>query len=48
MLNNLYFQGNGSIETLDLSDNDMGPQGAEYLADTLRENTFIKNLVSYA
>lgn len=36
--------GNGSIETLDLSDNDMGPRGAEYLADTLRENTFIRTL----
>ncbi|XP_045204099.1 leucine-rich repeat-containing protein 74A-like isoform X2 [Mercenaria mercenaria] len=36
--------GNGSIETLDLSDNDMGPKGTEYLADALRENTFIRNL----
>jgi Ran GTPase-activating protein (RanGAP) involved in mRNA processing and transport len=43
----LYFQQvNGSVETLDLSDNDMGEKGAEYLADALRENTFVRSLVS--
>ena len=41
----IYHQGNGSIETLDLSDNDMGTRGAEYLSDALRENTFIRSLV---
>lgn len=38
-------QGNSSVEVLDVSDNDIGPTGAEYLAETLRENTFIKSLV---
>ena len=34
------------MQTLDLSDNDMGPQGAEYIADMLKENYFVVNLVS--
>lgn len=36
--------GNSSIETLDLTDNDIGKKGIEYLVDMFRENTFIKNL----
>ncbi|XP_045204097.2 leucine-rich repeat-containing protein 74B-like isoform X2 [Mercenaria mercenaria] len=36
--------GNSTIETLDLSDNDMGPLGAKYIADAMKENTFITNL----
>ena len=41
------FQGNSCIQTLDLTDNNMGPKGAEYIADALKENTFITNLVSF-
>ncbi|KAH3830279.1 hypothetical protein DPMN_103520 [Dreissena polymorpha] len=36
--------GNSSLETLDLGDNDMGPKGAEYIADMLRENNFVKHI----
>ena len=39
-------KGNSIVQTLDLSDNDMGPQGAEYIADMLKENYFVVNLVS--
>jgi len=38
-------QGNLYVETLDLGDNDMGPLGAMYIADTLRENNVIKHIV---
>jgi len=38
-------QGNSSVESLDLGDNDMGPMGAMYIADTLKENNFIKHIV---
>ena len=40
-------KGNSIVQTLDLSDNDMGTQGAEYIADMLKENYFVVNLVSY-
>ncbi|WAQ97928.1 LR74B-like protein [Mya arenaria] len=35
---------NSSVETLDLGDNDIGQKGAEYIADMLRENNFIKHI----
>ena len=40
------FQHNSIVQTLDLADNDMGPKGAEYIADMLKENNFVVNLVS--
>ena len=40
-------QSNSTIDTLDLSDNDIGPLGAKYIADALKENTFIQNLVGF-
>ena len=39
------FQHNSIVQTLDLSENDMGPRGAEYIADMLKENNFVVNLV---
>ena len=35
------FEDNSIVQMLDLSDNDMGPQGAEYIADRLKEIYFV-------
>ena len=37
-----------NIHTLDVTDNNLGPKGATYVAELIRENNFIKYLVSYS
>ena len=37
-----------TIYTLDLADNNIGVQGASYIAELLQENEFIKHLVLYS
>lgn len=34
-----------TVQTLDLTDNNIGTEGARYLAELLTENEFIKQLV---
>lgn len=41
-----FFQTNVTIKDLDLSGNDLSNKGARYLAEALRENTTINDLVS--
>ena len=44
----MFIEQNNSVVTkLDLSDNWLGPQGAEYLAKMLKENCFITDLVIF-
>jgi len=39
-------QHNSKVETLDVEENGLGGEGAVYIADMLRENSFITAVVS--
>ena len=43
---NTFFQSNLNIKDLDLSGNDLSGKGATYLAEGLKENVSINDLVS--
>ena len=43
----IYPQETLNVHTLDLADNNLGPEGAKYLAELISENNFLKHLVRY-
>ena len=42
----IFVQGNSRVETLDVEENGLEGEGAVYIADMLRENSFITAVVS--